>query len=86
MPSATKLELSLAPRFKTAIEAGKAWCESSMKEAVVLPALQAAVDAIVSQLGVRLIVEAPNDTDEAFRHGASPVSESCVALDDFSPA
>jgi hypothetical protein len=64
-----KLRLSLAPRFKTAIDAGKAWCESNMKEALVLPALQAAVDAIVSQLGVRLTVEAPNDTDEALPDG-----------------
>lgn len=50
--------LRLAPRFKAAIEAGKAWCESGMQEAAVLPALRAAVDAVASQLAAEPFAKA----------------------------
>jgi hypothetical protein len=57
-------ELRLAPRFRAAIEAGKAWCASNMHEAAVLPALQAAVDAVASQLGARPVAETPRDASD----------------------
>jgi hypothetical protein len=42
--------LRLAPRFKAAIDSGKAWCDAGLKDEAVLPALQAAVEAVVPRV------------------------------------
>jgi hypothetical protein len=43
-----KEALRIAPKFKDAIDSGKAWCEVDLREPDVLPVLQSAVQSVVS--------------------------------------
>jgi hypothetical protein len=44
--------LRLVPKFKEALELGKAWCEADIREPGVVPVLQSAVRSVISRAGL----------------------------------
>lgn len=57
--------LRLAPKFKDALDSGKAWCEVDIRELGVVPVLQSAVSSVISRAGLARVASSATDAPDS---------------------